>query len=85
MLLFCLSDENYRNVRRAQCCLYVQKFAYFADRFVCCGLGRGRVKCQRLGCLGFVAGDTFILDKMLKGWRPNRFIEGPLKDFISSE
>jgi hypothetical protein len=28
------------------------------------------------------AGDTFLLDKLLKGWKPNHFIEGPLRQFL---
>jgi hypothetical protein len=28
------------------------------------------------------AGDFFLLDKLLKGWKPNQFIEGPLKQFL---
>ncbi|MFZ0320284.1 MAG: hypothetical protein WAL56_14270 [Candidatus Sulfotelmatobacter sp.] len=31
------------------------------------------------------AGDTFLLDKLLKGWKPNHFIEGPLKQFLRDE
>jgi hypothetical protein len=26
--------------------------------------------------------NTFLLDRLLKGWRPNRFIEGPYKKFV---
>lgn len=29
------------------------------------------------------AADFFLLDKMLKGWKLNHFIEGPLKQFLS--
>jgi hypothetical protein len=28
------------------------------------------------------AADAFLLDKMIKGWKPNQFIEGPLKQFL---
>ena len=28
------------------------------------------------------AGDAFILDRMVKGWRPNIFVTGPLADFV---
>lgn len=41
--------------------------------------------------LGTVAGvavgaaDNFYLDRLLKGWRPNQFIEGPYREFISSK
>lgn len=26
--------------------------------------------------------DTFMLDKLIQGWRPNHFIEGPYRDFV---
>jgi hypothetical protein len=29
--------------------------------------------------------DTFYLDRLIKGWRPNLFIEGPYKTFVSAE
>jgi hypothetical protein len=32
--------------------------------------------------VGLSAADTFLLDKLLKGWKPNQFVEGPLKEFI---
>ena len=35
--------------------------------------------------LGLSALDSFLLDKVMKGWRPNHFIEGPLKHFIESQ
>ncbi len=28
------------------------------------------------------AADALLLDKLLKGWRPNQFVEGPLKRFL---
>jgi hypothetical protein len=31
------------------------------------------------------AGDAFLLDKLLKGWKPNHFIEGPLKRFLKND
>lgn len=40
------------------------------------------------GGLGTAAGvalgalDTFVIDKVLKGWKPNHFIEGDLKEFV---
>jgi hypothetical protein len=35
---------------------------------------------------GVVAGaaDEFLVDRILKGWRPNQFIDGPVKDFLSA-
>jgi hypothetical protein len=41
------------------------------------------------GGLGTVAGltisacDQFLLDKLLKGWKPNQFIDEKLKDFLA--
>jgi hypothetical protein len=35
-----------------------------------------------LGGLGFSAVDGLVLDKVIKGWRPNHFIEGPYKEFV---
>jgi hypothetical protein len=32
--------------------------------------------------LGISAADAFLLEKLLRGWRPNQFIDGPLKSFI---
>ena len=35
--------------------------------------------------IGAGAFDTFILDRLLKGWRPNQFIEGPYKKFVQGD
>jgi hypothetical protein len=37
-----------------------------------------------VGGLALSTLDTFLLDRIVKGWRPNQFIEGPLKKFTSS-
>ncbi|WP_147320266.1 hypothetical protein [Rhodobacteraceae bacterium W635] len=29
------------------------------------------------------AGDAFLLEKLTKGWKPNQFVEGPLRQFTS--
>jgi hypothetical protein len=34
--------------------------------------------------VGLGAGDTFLLDKLIKGWKPNQFVNGPLKEFVRS-
>ncbi len=34
------------------------------------------------GGLALSAADAFLLDKLLKGWRPSQFIEGPLREFL---
>jgi hypothetical protein len=36
-----------------------------------------------VGGLGVGAANTFLIDRLLKGWRPNRFIEGPYRQFVS--
>ena len=33
--------------------------------------------------MGMGALDSFFLDRFLKGWRPNQFIEGPLRNFTT--
>jgi hypothetical protein len=35
-----------------------------------------------LASLGLGAADAFLLDRVIRGWKPNQFIEGPLKDFV---
>jgi hypothetical protein len=32
--------------------------------------------------LAISAGDQFLLDKIIKGWKPNQFIDQPLKQFV---
>lgn len=32
--------------------------------------------------VGLSAGDYFLLDKLIKGWKPSQFVNGPLKDFV---
>jgi hypothetical protein len=38
-----------------------------------------------IGGLGVGVTNSFLLDRLLKGWRPNRFIEGPYKKFVGPE
>lgn len=35
-----------------------------------------------LASVGLGAADAFLLDRVIRGWKPNQFIEGPLKDFV---
>lgn len=57
------------------------RFAFFTgtgmliDLAVPTGLGTA-------GGIAISAGDTFILDRFLKGWKPNQFVEGPLAAFV---
>jgi hypothetical protein len=43
------------------------------------------------GGVGTLAGvavsafNDFVLEKLARGWKPNQFIEGPLKKFVRSE
>jgi hypothetical protein len=34
--------------------------------------------------LGLSVADYFLLDKLLRGWRPNQFVNGPLREFIKT-
>jgi len=34
------------------------------------------------GGLALSAVDGLLLDKLIKGWRPNQFVEGPLREFL---
>jgi len=46
-----------------------------ADIFAPTGLGT-------VTGIGLGATDSLLLDKLIKGWRPSHFIEGPLKKFV---
>jgi hypothetical protein len=35
--------------------------------------------------LGLSAADALLLDKLIKGWKPNQFTQGPLKEFLRFE
>lgn len=35
--------------------------------------------------IGLSLGDTFLLDKMIKGWRPNSFIDNELANFLTKK
>jgi len=37
-----------------------------------------------LGSFGIAAADSLLLGRVLKGWRPSQFVEGPLRKFIGS-
>jgi hypothetical protein len=34
--------------------------------------------------LAMSAGDEFLVERLLRGWRPNQFVEGPLRKFVST-
>jgi hypothetical protein len=35
--------------------------------------------------IGLSAADYFLLDRLLKGWKPNQFVEGSLRPFLRKE
>lgn len=38
-----------------------------------------------VGGLGLSVLDSLLLDKIVKGWRPNQFIEGELRHFVHDQ
>lgn len=46
------------------------------------GLGTATATLANIGLSG---ADSFILDKLLRGWKPNQFVDGPLKQFAEKE
>ena len=82
-----LAKEYFREVTKES---WVDKLPNKGVRFVVmAGLGQvidvlshGSLVGTAIGtALG--AADSFILDKMLKGWRPNQFIDDDLKKFLA--
>ena len=59
---------------------WIEKLPAKGLRFVV-ATGAGFLLGPAIG-LGISAGDSFIIDRFVKGWRPHHFIEGPLKQFI---
>jgi hypothetical protein len=50
--------------------------------------GTGLAASAMVGPIGGLAAgvtNSFLLDRLLKGWKPNRFIQGPYKRFVLSE
>jgi hypothetical protein len=35
-----------------------------------------------IASIALSATNTFLIDKLIRGWKPNQFVEGPLRDFI---
>ncbi len=35
--------------------------------------------------IGLSAADYFLIDNVIKGWRPNQFVEGPVADFLKDK
>lgn len=54
--------------------------------FTAAGIGADALGAGGLGTMagiGLSAADTFVLDKILKGWKPNQFVDNSLRQFIS--
>lgn len=50
------------------------------------GLGIDAIGAGGLGTIsgvGVGAADQFLLDRLLKGWKPNQFVDGPLREFTT--
>jgi len=38
-----------------------------------------------VGSIAIGSFDSFVVDQVIKGWRPNQFIDGPLRSFVSGD
>ncbi len=47
-------------------------------------LGAATATLNPLVGLGLSAVDPFLVDRLVKGWRPNQFVEGPLRKFLAN-
>lgn len=66
---------------------WVEKLPGKSIRFLVAA-GTGLAASSVVGPMGGLAvgvTNTFLLDRLLKGWRPNRFIQGPYKHFVLPE
>jgi len=69
------------------------KIATFAGIGALIDVGIGTMGLASLAASGLSAltdaavgtSDEFLLSKLLKGWKPNQFIDGPAKQFVSSD
>ena len=60
------------------------RWAFFTGAgFILDALGAGGVGTAT--GLVLSAADSFILDRIIKGWKPNQFIEGPLQRFVKHD
>jgi hypothetical protein len=52
--------------------------------FVSLGLGSAldSIDPTRVGSFAASAADTFLLDRLFRGWRPSHFVNGPLRKFV---
>jgi len=53
--------------------------------FTAAGIALGGTAIGTVVGTALSAADSFLLDKLIKGWKPNQFIEGPLKQFLRTE
>jgi hypothetical protein len=57
------------------------RWAVFAAAGAAAGLLLTPVAGLAVG-VGLSAGDSFLVDRLIKGWKPNQFVNGPLKGFV---
>jgi hypothetical protein len=80
-----LVNEYCREVTRAE---WADKLPPKAARWVvfsAAGTAAGFLLSPLAGAavgVGLSLGDSFLVDKLIKGWKPNQFVNGPLKDFV---
>ena len=81
-----LVKEYYRAVTRDR---WIERLPAKTTRFAVVSAFGAGLAALFAGPAGVIAGlglgvaDTFLLDRMARGWRPNQFVEGTLKEFIS--
>jgi hypothetical protein len=71
---------------------FVEKLPYKSAKFVTfTGLGlltdliTGSPGLSTAASISIGATEPFLVDKLIKGWRPNQFIEGPLRKFVKKD
>lgn len=59
------------------------RFLIMSGAGVLLGLATGPVA-GAIGGVALNAADYFLIDRLIKGWKPNQFTEGPLKEFLNT-
>ncbi|MBK7929707.1 MAG: hypothetical protein IPJ98_20165 [Bryobacterales bacterium] len=62
----------------------LKRFALFNAIGTAVGLASGPLAGAGVG-LGISAVDTFLVDRLVSGWKPSQFVAGPLASFVSPE
>jgi hypothetical protein len=81
-----LVNEYCKEVTRAEWAEHLPpkaaRWAIFAAASTVAGLVLTPVVGAAVG-VGLSAGDTFLVDRLIKGWKPNQFVNGPLRQFVA--